>query len=215
RDWWAPMGPTNGINVSAGLISMLPNVFPVVLVFGLMGHMSSLVDIGTMMTASVAMGVAVDDTIHFLTWFRIGIREGLSRRDAILEAYRRVATAMTQTTLIGGLGLSVFAASTFTPTQQFGVMMVTLLAAALVGDLIILPAILAGPVGTLFCPKVAAAPGSMSPLTSETDETAAATGQPVASTSPSESTFTAHSRTRRANSGVQRRSDPGHGHPTN
>ncbi|MDP6719837.1 MAG: MMPL family transporter, partial [Pirellulaceae bacterium] len=215
RDWWAPMGPTNGINVSAGLISMLPNVFPVVLVFGLMGHMSSLVDIGTMMTASVAMGVAVDDTIHFLTWFRIGIREGLSRRDAILEAYRRVATAMTQTTLIGGLGLSVFAASTFTPTQQFGVMMVTLLAAALVGDLIILPAILAGPIGTLFCPKVAAAPGLMSPLTSETDETAAATGQQVASTSQSEPTFTAHSRTRRANSGVQRRSDPGHGHPTN
>ena len=49
---------------------MIPNVFPVILIFGAMGHLGVLVDIGTMMTASVALGVAVDDTIHFLTWFR-------------------------------------------------------------------------------------------------------------------------------------------------
>jgi hypothetical protein len=60
---------------------------------------------------------------------------------------------MTQTTIIGGLGLSVFALSTFTPTQRFGTMMLTLLVAALVGDLILLPAILAGPLGKYFCPK--------------------------------------------------------------
>jgi predicted RND superfamily exporter protein len=212
RDWWSPMGRSNGINVSAGLISMVPNIFPVVLVFGLMGHLSSLVDIGTMMTASVAMGVAVDDTIHFLTWFRIGIREGLSRRDAILEAYRRVATAMTQTTLIGGLGLSVFAASTFTPTQQFGVMMVFLLTAALIGDLIILPAILAGPLGSLFCPKVDAAAGS-SPSTDAT-ETAVTSEQQVASTGQSAPAFTAHSRQRSMGAGTHLRPDPGHGGPT-
>jgi len=108
------------------------------------------IDIGTMMCASVAMGVAVDDTIHFLTWFRIGMRNGLTRNEAVLEAYRRVATAMTQTTLIGGIGLAVFALSTFTPTQRFGMMMVTLLAAALVGDLIFLPALLSGPLGRFF-----------------------------------------------------------------
>jgi predicted RND superfamily exporter protein len=153
RDWKRRPSLTNTINLPAGMISMIPNVFPVVLIFGAMGYMSYwgvAVDIGTMMCASVAMGVAVDDTIHYLTWFRIGMRQGLSRNEAILEAYRRVATAMTQTTLIGGLGLAVFAASTFTPTQRFGVMMVTLLAAALVGDLILLPAILAGPLGRFF-----------------------------------------------------------------
>ena len=52
---------------------------------------------------------------------------------------------MTQTTLIGGLGLSVFALSSFTPTQRFGVLMLTLLAAALLGDLLFLPAILSSP----------------------------------------------------------------------
>jgi hypothetical protein len=83
-----------------------------VLIFGMMGHAGILVDIGTMMTASVAMGVAVDDTIHFLTWFRDGIAAGLPRHSAIIEAYRRCAAAMTQTTLIGGLGLAVFAFST-------------------------------------------------------------------------------------------------------
>ncbi|MBC8351562.1 MAG: MMPL family transporter [Planctomycetes bacterium] len=150
RDWRRRISPLNTINVTAGMTSMVPNVFPVVVIFGAMGHWGTKIDIGTMMCASVAMGVAVDDTIHFLTWFRIGLREGMTRNGAILEAYRRVGTAMTQTTLIGGLGLSVFALSTFTPTQRFGVMMVTLLVAALAGDLILLPAVLAGPLGRFF-----------------------------------------------------------------
>jgi len=69
---------------------------------------------------------------------------------AIQEAYRRVGRAMAQTTAIGGLGMFVFALSTFTPTQMFGILMLALLAAALVGDLVFLPAILAGPLGRVF-----------------------------------------------------------------
>lgn len=149
-----PFTMGNLLNVRGGLLSMVPNVFPVVLIFGSMGHMGMLVDIGTMMTASVAMGVAVDDTIHFLTWFRDGVNAGLPRQQAIIEAYKRCASAMTQTTLIGGFGLAVFAFSTFTPTQCFGVMMLMLLAAALIGDLIFLPALLASPLGRYFCPGV-------------------------------------------------------------
>lgn len=135
---------------SAGILSMLPNVFPVATIFGAMGWLGIEIDIGTMMTASVAMGVAVDDTLHFLTWFRRGILQGLDRRGAIRLAYDRCASAMMQTTIIGGLGLGVFIFSTFTPTQRFGYLMATLLAAAIVGDLIFLPALLASPVGRLF-----------------------------------------------------------------
>ncbi len=134
----------------AGLLSMIPNVFPIVIIFGFMGWIGALIDIGTMMTASVAMGVAVDDTVHFLTWFRRGIMSGLDRRGAVRMAYERCATAMIETTIIGGLGLGVFALSTFTPTQRFGYLMMFLLAAALVGDLIFLPALLTGPLGKLF-----------------------------------------------------------------
>lgn len=137
----------------AGMISMIPNVFPVLLVFGIMGHFGRLVDIGTMMTASVAMGVAVDDTIHFLSWFRSYLDRGYDRIKAIEMTYRRVGPAMTQTTIVGGLGLFVFALSTFTPTQRFGTLMLVLLTAALVGDLVLLPALLAGPLGRFFKPR--------------------------------------------------------------
>ncbi|MBX3421389.1 MAG: MMPL family transporter [Pirellulaceae bacterium] len=137
-------------SIGSGAVSMIPNIFPVVVIFGFMGHARTLVDIGTMMTASVALGVAVDDTIHFLSWFRGAMRRGLDRQQAILETYRNMAPAMTQTTIISGLGLSVFALSTFTPTQRFGTLMLALLVAAVIGDLIWLPALLASPLGRVF-----------------------------------------------------------------
>jgi len=145
----------------AGLISMIPNVFPIVIIFGALGWLGIKVDIGIMMTASVALGVAVDDTVHFLTWFRRGVGQGLDRVHAVMLAYDRCATAMLQTTVIGGLGLAVFATSTFTPTQQFGYLMISMLGTALVGDLLLLPAILAGPLGKFFGGEAPAADASL------------------------------------------------------
>lgn len=149
-------------SLGGGLAAMIPNLFPLVAVFGALGWLGIHVDIGIMMTASVALGVAVDDTIHFVSWFRRGLGMGLPRFDAAMLSYQRCGTAMMQTTLVAGLGLAVFAASTFTPTQQFGVLMVTILAAALVGDLILLPALLVGPLGALF--------PAATPSTGEADE---------------------------------------------
>jgi len=151
---WGWFSPNNlGDGFVAGMVAMIPNVFPVLVVFGAMCHLGIAIDIGTMMTASVAMGVAVDDTIHFLTWFREHLDRGLGRVEAVIQTYRRVGPAMTQTTIVGGLGLFVFALSTFTPTQRFGTLMLVMLAAALVGDLIMLPALLAGPAGKWFKPR--------------------------------------------------------------
>ena len=138
-------------SIPAGLIAMIPNVFPVVVVFGYMSYAGILVDVGTMMTASVALGVAVDDTMHYLTWFSEGVSAGMTPKEAALNAYRRCATAMTQSTLIAGLGLSSFAFSTFVPTQRFGVLMLAILFAAEFGDLIFLPALLTcKPFGRFF-----------------------------------------------------------------
>ena len=77
-----------------------------------------------------------------------------------------------QTTLIGGLGLAIFAFSSFTPTQRFGYLMISLLAAALVGDLIFLPALLAGPLGKVFkaSKKDAKASGSDGDAHAENDD---------------------------------------------
>lgn len=161
---WALLQPKQlGVGLVAGLISMLPNLFPVVIIFGLMGHGGVLVDIGTMMTASVAMGVAVDDTIHFLTWFREYIDRGLNRVQAVIETFRRVGAPMIQTTCVGGLGLFVFSLSTFAPTQRFGVLMLVLLVTAAIGDLLLFPALLVGPLGKWFRPRPVKQPADPPP----------------------------------------------------
>ena len=103
-----------------------------------------------MMTASAAMGIAVDDTLHFLVWFRRGLRQGLSRSRAVRFAYGHCATAMAQTSLICGLALLVFLVSPFAPIARFGVVMGLMLGLALVGDLLLLPALLVGRWGSLF-----------------------------------------------------------------
>jgi hypothetical protein len=135
---------------SAGLLSMIPNVFPAVIVFGCLGWAGSRIDIGAMMTASVALGIAVDDTLHFLVWFRRGAAELATRRDAIRYAYEHCATPMLQTSLICGLGLLVFVVSPFGPTARFGWLMAIMLTLAVVADLVLLPAMLASPLGNCF-----------------------------------------------------------------
>ncbi|HUY93363.1 MAG TPA: MMPL family transporter [Pirellulales bacterium] len=135
---------------SAGLILALPSIFPAVVIFGLMGWLGIVVDIGTVMAPSVALGVTVDDVVHFMIQYRGGLKQGLSRRESVMLAYKGCAQAMYQSWGVIGLGLAVFAFSPFTPTQRFGYMMVTLLTSALVGNLLLLPALLAGPLGGLF-----------------------------------------------------------------
>lgn len=141
-------------SVRGGAVVMLPNILPVLVVFGGMGWLGISVDIGSMMAASIALGVAVDDTIHYLTWYREALDQFGDRHKAIIHAYRRCAAPTLQAALISGLGLSVFAFSTFTPTQKMGWMMMTILIAGVVAELIMMPAILAGPLGKVFKPRI-------------------------------------------------------------
>jgi predicted RND superfamily exporter protein len=134
----------------SGLLSMVPNVFPILVLFGLLGWLNAPVDIGSIMTASVALGIAVDDTLHFLSVFQHRLDRGESRETAVAGAYGECGRAMMQTTLICGLGLSMFAFSDFVPTARFAWMMVALLALALLGDLVVLPALLLSPLGKWF-----------------------------------------------------------------
>ncbi len=136
--------------VGPGLVAMLPNAMPVLLIFGAMGWLGIRVDIGSMMTASIALGVAVDDTIHYLTWFREELERTGDRKLAILGAYKRCATPTFQAATISGLGLSIFAFSTFTPTQRFGYLMLAILFAGVVAELVFFPALLASPLGRVF-----------------------------------------------------------------
>lgn len=137
-------------NLLAGLYTMLPNVWPVAVVFGAMSWLGIKLDIGTMMTASVAMGVCVDDTVHFATWFRRALALGLTRREAVVMAFENSAGAIYQSTVIVALGLVTFGLSSFMPTQRFGFLMCTLLFFGLLADLVLTPAMLAGAIGRFF-----------------------------------------------------------------
>ncbi len=131
-------------------LTMLPNLFPTLIVFGFMAWSGILVDIGTMMTASVALGVAVDDTVHFLSWYRRGLLQGAPPMEATRQSYAHCAWAMTQTSIVGGLGMFMHYFSAFTPTMRFGVLMLPLMGTALIGDMTLLPAVLAGPLSFWF-----------------------------------------------------------------
>ncbi len=134
-------------DVRSGFLTMVPNVFPAVLIFGSMGWSSIWVEIGSIMTASAAIGIAVDDTFHLLTWYLRRLGQEKPRREALSFALHRCAGAMTHTTLICSCALLVFSLSCFMPIRRFAWLMAVLLLAALVGDLVLLPAILASPLG--------------------------------------------------------------------
>lgn len=147
-------------SIPAGAVVMLPNTLPVLVVFGGMGWLGIPVDIGSMMAASIALGVAVDDTIHFLAWYREDVQRLGDRAAAVKAAYLRSATPTLQAALINGLGLAVFATSSFTPTQRFGWLMMTILVAGVVAELIMLPALLYSPLGKVFKVKALSEPAT-------------------------------------------------------
>ena len=135
---------------TVGLISMLPNAFPALLFFGVMGWTSFPVDVGMILTASVGLGIAVDDTLHFLECYVRQRRSCRNRSRAVWNTVWQCGRPMLNTTLICGAGLSVFAASEFIPARQFAIAIVLLLGLALVCDLILLPALILGPFGEFF-----------------------------------------------------------------
>ncbi|KLU02958.1 membrane protein [Rhodopirellula islandica] len=138
-----------------GLVAMFPNLFPTITLFGTMGLLETPLDIGSVMTASVALGIAVDGTIHFLTKFQNQSRKGKGRTEASLAALHKCGPAMWQTTAVCAISPLVYGLSDFQPTQRFAFMMFGLLLAALIGDVLLLPALLASPLGRFLTPKTA------------------------------------------------------------
>ncbi|MHB8862336.1 MAG: efflux RND transporter permease subunit [Pirellulaceae bacterium] len=140
-------------NLGAGLVAMIPNIFPAIILFGVMGWTGTAVDIGSVMTASVALGIAVDGTIHFLNWFRRELQRGATPDHAIALTYRHCGQALVQTTLIIAVGLVVYTNSGFIPARRFSWMILLLLLGALMGDLLLLPSLLLGRWGKFFRPS--------------------------------------------------------------
>ncbi|MDH3285967.1 MAG: MMPL family transporter, partial [Acidobacteriota bacterium] len=126
-------------------LTMIPNLWPVIGVVGIMGWLSIPLDIGTVMVASIVLGLAVDDTIHTLEHFR-ELAPRVGRREAVASTLEITAPAylLTGAVLIGGFG--VLAASPFLPTARFGLLCAIGIALAVASNLFLLPALL-GSVG--------------------------------------------------------------------
>jgi hydrophobe/amphiphile efflux-3 (HAE3) family protein len=125
-----------------GLIALLPNCFPIVVSFGLMGWMGWKLSVATGLIASIAIGLAVDDTIHYLVRYNNELKKEPDRRRAMRATLQGVGRPIMTTTLTIGLGFSVLIFSNFQPTSVFGILMVVTMASALVGDLILLPSLM-------------------------------------------------------------------------
>ena len=104
-------------------ISIVPNLFPAIAVLGGLGLLQFTLDVGSLMTASVALGIAVDDTLHFLLWYRDKSAKGLSSFQATCDALRYCGLAMLQTTVVFGAGLSLYTLCGFLPTVRFGALL--------------------------------------------------------------------------------------------
>ena len=134
-------------SVVGGLIAMLPNLFPTVILFGMMGLIRLPLDIGSVMSASVALGIAVDDTVHLLSRFGSRRARGFGQIRAAYGALSQCGMAMVQTTLVCGIALMAYWFSDFVPTSRFSLFMFGLLLAALMGVTFLLPALMCSVLG--------------------------------------------------------------------
>ena len=123
-------------------ILLLPNLLPVILVIGMMGWLGLTIDMGVAIAGAIIIGVAVDDTIHFLVKYFDARKRGLGMAETFDEVLHYAGRAILFTTVVLSLSFSMFVFSTFTPNQNFGVVTASALAIALLIDLIYLPALL-------------------------------------------------------------------------
>jgi predicted RND superfamily exporter protein len=136
-----------------GLVIMLPNILPVSIAFGMMGWLRYDLDIAGILTASIALGIAVDDTLHFVCRYVENLYEGQSKERAIVETMNACGRAMIHTTVISCVAMAPFLFAEFLPTQQFAKLMIVMLSLAIVGDLVLLPALLLSPLGSFIKPR--------------------------------------------------------------
>jgi len=122
-------------------IFILPNIAPIILVAGVMGYLEISIDIGVVISASVILGIAIDDTIHFFSKY-FQARKNMEFEESIDYVVRHSGNAMILTTLILSLTFLVFSFSSFIPNNHFSFVTVVALNLALLLDLLLLPALL-------------------------------------------------------------------------
>ena len=129
-------------NLKLGLASMLPNLAPIVITMGLMWWLGLPLNMFTMMVGSVAIGLAVDDTIHFMHNFRRFHGETGDVRTAVNRTLHTSGRAMLVTSFVLAIGFYIFLFASMTNVVQFGLLTGTAIVLALLADFILAPALM-------------------------------------------------------------------------
>lgn len=130
-------------NLRLGLISMIPNLTPIVSVVGFMGLANIQFDMFTMLIASIAIGLAVDDTIHFMYNFRKYYEKTGNVKEAVQRTLQTAGRAMLTTSVVLSIGFFIFTLASMNNLFYFGLLTGVAILLALAADLILAPALMA------------------------------------------------------------------------
>ena len=133
---------------SGGMMGMVPNAIPAFLAFGLMGLFGIPLDTDTLLIAPIILGIAVDDTIHFMTHYRVELSKTGSMAAALESAIKEVGQAVMFTTMVIGLGFAVLSFSDYLGMAKVGFFGSMAIFVALLCDLFLIPAMI-----IIFKPK--------------------------------------------------------------
>jgi len=127
------------LSIKVGCIAILSNAFPIIVAFGVMGWMGIPLSVVTSLIASIAIGLAVDDTIHYLYRYNHEFKKDLNKDRSLRDTILHVGRPIFFTTITIGIGFSVLLFSHFKPTSIFGLLILITMMAALIADLMLLP----------------------------------------------------------------------------
>ena len=121
--------------------SLVTNLIPIFTILGIIAWFGVSIRPPTAMTFAVALGIAVDDSLHFLLRYRKELRQGMNRVEAIKSTIINTGSALMITTTILVSGFSILLFSAFLPTYQFGLLSASMIGVALLCDITLLPAL--------------------------------------------------------------------------
>ena len=130
-------------NVRIGLVSMIPNLTPIILTLGIMGWLGLPIDLFTMLIGSIAIGLAVDDTIHFMHNYRRYHHETGDVQEAVRQTLLTTGRAMLVTTIVLSTGFFLYMFSDLSSLFNFGLLTGFTIIMALLADFFLAPALMA------------------------------------------------------------------------
>lgn len=129
-------------DLQIAIIALIANTTPVGVIFGFMGWMNIPLDMMTITIAAISIGIAVDDTIHYIHRFKLEQKQKNDIKLSIQNTHKSIGKAMFYTSTIIMIGYSVLVLSNFIPTIYFGLLTVLAMFMAIVSDLLLLPILL-------------------------------------------------------------------------